>query len=133
MSNLGGYQTITTIIKALGGPKKAGGIIIGGAVAVGTVVGSFLPSPVTSVKNAIKKRAEPNTTTDRIFTVHTNHDGDGRREPTLRAGNQYRVFETDGDAILIEVLGDPESPYFVSGVVLEKISDFTTGKPEKDK
>lgn len=133
MSNLGGYQEITRIIKALGGPKRAGGIIIGGAVVFGTAVGSFFPSPVTSVKNAIKKRTAPNTATDQVFTVHMNLDGNGHKEPKLRAGNQYRVLEKDGDAILIEVLGDPESPYFLSGEMLEKISDFPTGKPEKRK
>lgn len=33
-------------------------------------------------------------------------------------------MECDGDAILIEVLDDPNNPYFVSSRLLRLISDF---------
>lgn len=48
-------------------------------------------------------------------------DGSGL---TLRAGDEYRVLECDGDAVLIEVLNDRGNPYFVSGEFLRKVSDF---------
>lgn len=126
MSNLGAYQSITTIIKELGGPKKALGIILGGATTVGIVAGSFLPSPVTSLKKAIRKRVPSGDATVRIFTIHTNFDSGDQRYPNLHSGNQYRVLERDGDAVLIELLGDPKNPYFLSSEILESISNFAT-------
>ena len=48
--------------------------------------------------------------------------------PEDRVGDEYRVLECDGDAILIEVLGDPGSPYFVSSKFLRSVSDF----PQED-
>lgn len=124
MSNLGGYQTITTIFKALGGPKKAVGLILGGTLTVGCVAGSFVPGAFKRVKTAIEKRTSPSQTTGQMFTVHIDRDGDDRREPKLRVGDQYRVLELDGDAVLIEVLNNANNPYFVSGAILAKISDF---------
>jgi hypothetical protein len=124
MSNLGAYQTITTVIKALGGPKKALSIILGGTLAVGGIGGSFVPGAYQRVKAAVKKRTARNSTTGQMFTVHTDRDGDDRREPKLRVGDQYCVLERDGDAVLIEVLGNVDNPYFVSREILSTISDF---------
>ncbi|MGY2747845.1 hypothetical protein [Arthrobacter sp. UYCu723] len=124
MSNLGGYQTITTIFKALGGPKKAVVVILGGTFAVGGVAGSFVPSAFKHAKAAVKKRTSPGPTTGQMFTVHTDRDGDDRSEPKLRVGDQYRVLERDGDAVLIDVLNNANNPYFVSGEILARISDF---------
>ena len=131
MSNLGGYQTITTIFKALGGPGKAMGIIIGGTLAIGGVAGSFVPSAVKRAKAAIKKRTASSPTTGQIYTVHTGGVGD-RSEPKLRAGDQYRVLERDGDAVLIEVLGNANNPYFVSGEMLATTSDFPANEAVGD-
>ena len=50
-------------------------------------------------------------------------------ESVFRVGDEYRVLECDEDAILIEVLGDPNNPYFVSGALLATISDFPEGAP----
>lgn len=127
MSNLGGYQTITTVIKALGGPTKAVSIILGGTLAVGGIGGSMVPGAYKRVKAAVKNRAARNTT-GQMFTVHTERDGDDRKEPKLRVGDQYCVLERDGDAVLIEVLGNADSPYFVSGKMLSAISDFPTNE-----
>lgn len=132
MSNLGGYQTITTIVKALGGPKKAVGLILGGTLAVGGVVGSFVPSVFKAAKDAIEKRTSHSPTTGQMFTVHTHRDGDGRSEPKLRVGDQFRILERDGDAVLIEVLNDDDNPYFVSGEILARISDFPANEAAGD-
>ena len=36
----------------------------------------------------------------------------------------FKVLEIDGDATLIEKIGDENNPYFVSGCFLESISDY---------
>lgn len=128
MSNLGGYQTITTVFKTLGGPKKAVALILGGTFAVGGVAGSFVPSAMKAAKRTIRKRFSSSPTTGQIFSVHTARDGSGRSEPTLRVGDQYVVLERDRDAVLIEVLNDADNPYFLSEEILRRISDF----PAKD-
>ena len=42
----------------------------------------------------------------------------------LREGDQFKVLERDGDAVLIEILGDDGSPYFVSADFLSEISGY---------
>jgi hypothetical protein len=37
-------------------------------------------------------------------------------------------LECDGDAILIEVVGDPDNPYFVSSKFLRSVSNFPGGR-----
>lgn len=133
MSNLGGYQTITTVIKALGGPTKALSIVLGGTLAVGGIGGSMVPGAYKRVKAAVKNRTARNTATGQMFTVHTERDGDDRREPKLRVGDQYRVLERDGDAVLIEVLGNADNPFFVSGMMLSAISDFPANEGQDRK
>lgn len=121
MGNLGGYQAMTTIAKRIGGPK---------VLAVVTVAGGYaLLRPVESgVKRAvrlIKKRSVPCPTIGQTFqTTTTGEDPSGL---TIEEGSDYRVLERDGNAILIEVIGDLENPYFVSGAFLASISDFPPG------
>ena len=42
----------------------------------------------------------------------------------FKIGDQFRVLESDKDAILIEKIGDNNNPYFVSAELLKNISDF---------
>ena len=49
-----------------------------------------------------------------------------RVRPVPRVGDEYRVLECDGGAILIEVLDDPDGPYFLSAEFLRTVSDFPT-------
>lgn len=46
------------------------------------------------------------------------------RDLTIEAGDAYMVLECAGDAVLIEVLGDPGNPYMVSSNFLRSVSDF---------
>ncbi|MEP6296773.1 MAG: hypothetical protein ABJ382_05560, partial [Ilumatobacter sp.] len=69
----------------------------------------------------VKKRSEPCKTRGQLFQVTSDGDGDGLRD---RVGDQYRVLECDGDAILIEVLGDPDNPYVPSRQFLRSVSDY---------
>lgn len=42
----------------------------------------------------------------------------------FNVGDNYRVLNHDGDAILVEKLGDGNNPYYVSADFLKEISEF---------
>jgi hypothetical protein len=106
MSNLGAYQAMATIAKKVGGPKVLAAItIVGGYVVI-------RPADAGAKKavQAIKRRSEPCATKGQLFRATADGDDSGLR---IRVGDEYGVLECDGEVILIEVLGDPGSPYFV--------------------
>jgi hypothetical protein len=117
MGNLGDYQAMTTFAKKFGGPKVL-------AVATAMLGYAVLRPAEAGVKKgirAIKGRRAPCATKGQVFRATSDDDDRGLK---LRVGDEYRVLECDGDAILIEVLGDPGSPYFVSSKFLRSVSDF---------
>ncbi|MEU8272225.1 hypothetical protein AB0B89_34370 [Sphaerisporangium sp. NPDC049002] len=121
--NLGGYQTITTVIKSLGGPTKAT-VIVGSVVATSgyAVLRGAEAGVKKVVKAALAKRNAPCATKDQVFEVISDgEDGSGLR---LSVGDEYHVMECDGDAVQIEVLGDADNPYFVSAEFLRSVSGF---------
>lgn len=69
-------------------------------------------------KNNFKEKRYANT----IFTVKT--EAADKQGLKFQKGDKFRVLETDGDAILIELLGNSNNPYFVSDSFLKSISDF---------
>lgn len=42
----------------------------------------------------------------------------------LESGDSFNVLESDGEAVLIEKIGDSNNPYLVSSELLEEISDY---------
>lgn len=121
MSNLGWYQILTSMAKKVGGPKRLIGLLVGG--------GALLGSGATAGSNAIKKKvmAELNKKKQAekaavIYTVFT--DGKSNEGLIFRPGDTFKVLEVDGDAGLIEIVGDDNSPYFVSLNFLESISNY---------
>lgn len=117
MGNLGAYQAMTSIAKKVGGPK---------VLVVFTAVGGYLilrpaEAGLTKIVRTVKLRSEPCATRGQLFRA-TGEGVDGGVK--LSVGDEYRVLECDGDAILIEVLGDTNNPYFVSATFLRSISDF---------
>lgn len=42
----------------------------------------------------------------------------------FKIGDQFRVLETDKDAVLIEKIDDDNNPYFVSEELLTNISNY---------
>lgn len=122
MSNLGWYQILTSMAKRVGGPKQlislfvGGGFLIGGGAVAG---GNVIKKKVTTKINK-KKQAEKAAI---IYTVSS--EGKSNEGLLFKAGETFRVLETDGDAGLIEKLGDENNPYFVSLKFLETISDYS--------
>ena len=128
MSNLGGYQAVTTAIKRLGGPTQAAVIAVSVVGVGGYMVlrsgEAGMKKAITALKTGFAKRNAPCTAKDQVFEVVSDgEDGSGLR---LRVGDEYRVMECDGDAIQIEVLGGADNPYFVSAEFLRSVSSFPT-------
>lgn len=118
MSNLGGYQTLTTIAKRLGGP---------GRLIIATMVSGYVVIRVAEVAGKtvyekINEFKKENLTKVKEFIV--NLDATDEQGLVFKKGDHFKVLESDGDAVLIELIGDEHNPYFVSGDFLKKISDY---------
>ena len=125
MSNLGWYQTLTTVAKKVGGPRNLVGLVFG----AGTIVGIPLTLGSQKLHKGIKiKKAKMNSKKasqslgDVLFTIFT--EGVDSTGLLFKAGGQFRILERDGNAVLIELIGDKKNPYYVSAEFLAGISDF---------
>lgn len=126
MSNLGGYQMLTTLAKKVGGPGKlvaliAGGGAIAGGLAVkgGEVIVKRGKKAVAKHKRDIQKLQESAQT---IYTIKK--EDESNEGLKLKEGDRFRVLESDENAILIELIGNENNPYFVDADLLKTISDF---------
>ncbi|MEG0793983.1 MAG: hypothetical protein RR399_09220 [Lachnospiraceae bacterium] len=123
MSNLGGYQTLTALAKKVGGPGKLVALIAGGGVLIG---GIAVKGGELVIKKAIAKNKEKNGASlekNQIrYTVQ--QDGESNEGLEFKVGDKFKVLDSDGDAILIELIGNKNNPYFVSKDLLEQTSDF---------
>ena len=122
MSNLGWYQLLTTVAKKVGGPKNLIAIIAGSGVLAG-IAGTKgvegINKKVRENKEIQRKRIESLS----IYTIEK--DGKSNEGLELRKGDKFKVLEKDGDAVLIDKIGDENSPYFVSGKFLCSISNYS--------
>lgn len=118
MSNLKWYQHITTWSKKVGGPQNFIAILMGSGYIIGKG-GEFI---VKKAVKTVKKLSKKENHDVRIYTVTSN--GKSNDELEFIIGDRYKVLKSDGDCILIEKIGDSNSPYFVSAGFLSSISDF---------
>ena len=129
MSNLGGYQVLTTIAKKVGGPGKLVALIAGCGVIVGGIAVKGGECALKKGKQAIARRKEKKNDSvirmDVIYTVERNAKNNEGLE--FNVGDRFRVLEYDGDAILLELIGNDDNPYFVSDELLKEISDYPDG------
>lgn len=121
MSNLGWYQVMTTAAKKVGGPLKLAGLVLGSGIVIGggTVFGGQAVAKKIGKKLDEKKREAESAV---IYRVHT--EGKSNEGLLFSVDDTFKVLEIDGDAALIEKIGDENNPYFVSGCFLESISDY---------
>lgn len=121
MSNLGGYQTIVTLMKRLGGPKKFT-IISVSTIATLTLAARKL---VADLFEKLKSYNKKDLTELPIyeFTVTDLESS----EVQITAGMKFRVLVSDSDMILIEIIDDPNSPYCVSPEWLITVSNYKGG------
>lgn len=125
VGNLGGYQIITTLIKRLGGPKpaaiKAAGAV--GFLSLGTgVLGYFIGTKKSEKNEAKEANADSSKLANGsewlVLSAAVSNDG-----TAFSSGDRLRVVDTDGDAVMIERVGDKNSPYWVSRGFLMSITD----------
>lgn len=118
MSNLGAYQLMTTLAKKVGGPYGLAGIFItaGAALGVGATCGV---KHITDKSKAKKKKSQKDS-----ITYVINKDSSTNEGVKLEKGLKFRVLEKDGDAVLVELLGVDNNPYFVSAKLLKSVSNY---------
>ena len=134
MSNLGAYQMVTTGIKAMGGPAKAGLIAVGSVVALtgsayrfGVNRGVNMGDRQTfeaKVTECVRSRfAQFNA--HELSEVHTvSADVECGGGLMLRAGDRFRVGKVIDDMVYIEVEGSDDNPFIVSAEQLTLHSDY---------
>lgn len=121
MSNLGWYQIMTTMAKKVGGPIQLFAIIAGG----GILLGSGALAGGNAVKNKVKSESKKKRQAEIYAKTFTVRKEDRSNEGLLfLEGDTFKVLEFDGDACLIEKMGDGNNPYFVSRKFLTSISDY---------
>ena len=121
MSNLGWYQVITTWSKKVGGPLNLLGIVAG-VGAIGGVAGTKgVEALVGSQK---KKAAEKEKAAELLKTYTVSKECVSNEGLQFHVGETFKVLERDGNAVLIEKLGDDNNPYFVAAELLNEISDY---------
>ena len=118
MGNLGAYQTMTTLAKEC---KSPGGV--GGVVAVsGYLVLRTGEAGIKKGVKVIKKLSSKNKAVISEYSIKKN--GVSNEGLELKKGDLIRVLEKAEDAVLIELVGDEDSPYFVDAKYLKEISDY---------
>lgn len=121
MSNLGWYQILTTLAKKVGGPKQLMGLLIGS----GALLGVGAVSAGSALKKKITSEIEKKRNTEKAAVIYTvSVEGTSNEGLHFKVGDKFKVLDNDGDAGLVEVIGDSNSPYFVSIKFLSSISDY---------
>ncbi len=121
MGNLGSYQIMTTVAKKFGSPVKlAAGVAVGGYVVIRTAEG-VIKTGIKKIKKH-KETKENVLNTSKLYMVHER--GESNEGLIFNISDTFRVLEKDGDTVLIKKIGDANNPYFVSGELLRKISDY---------
>lgn len=118
MSNLGAYQWITTMSKKVGGPEKLIALISAGSIGIYKVSEIAIKKLIKVVKES-KAKAEKKGIKYKII-IH----GESNEGLKFDIGDEFFVLESDGDAILIEKIGDKNNPYFVDKKFLMQISNY---------
>jgi hypothetical protein len=134
MSNLGAYQMVTTGIKAMGGPAKAGLIAVGSVLAL---TGSVYRFGVNRGVNMGDRQTVEAKVTEwvrsrfaqfnahelsEVYTVSANVECGGGL--VLHAGDRFRAGKVIDDMVYIEVEGSDDNPFIVSVEQLGQHSDY---------
>lgn len=128
MSNLGGYQTLVTWTKRLGGPKRATFLafsVVAGASVIGTKASDWVRGQLRKQDDTAATQTASGSTSEKDLKVYTVHDevdcGEGL---ILKPTDTFVVFFRDEDTVLIKVIGHANSPFAVSAQQLSNASDF---------
>ena len=117
MSNLGAYQTMTTLAKRFGGPYGLGATVL----ALGYVGGKLIEVPIRAAIQHIRSKKKTDQPDKMIAVTSAGSDDSGM---TLSKGDTYRILYEDSDMVLVEKIGDENSPYMVSPDFLRRVSNY---------
>lgn len=118
MGNLGWYQVMTKLAKKVGGPISLFAITATGGYLLGRTAEAGVKSMTKKVSKSISEKRYSNT----VYEVVA-HAKD-KQGLVFNSGDNFNVLERDGDAVLIEIIGNANNPYFVSAKFLTTISNF---------
>ena len=118
MSNLGAYQWMTVAAKKVGGPINL--------LILANVTGAVLyKSGELIVKHCIRiHETTCLVIEDKKEFYNVTSTGRSNEGVIFDVGDSIFVLEEDGDSVLIEKVGDTNSPYFVSTKFLRQISEY---------
>lgn len=119
MNNLGWYQWFTTNAKKVGGPLRLMGLIaVGGYAIIRTVE--------AGTKKAIKivKANHKSALNNELPICNVTVDGSIEKDVSVKIGDQIKVCAIDGDAVMIEILGNENNPYFIDMKQLKSLTDY---------
>lgn len=122
MSNLGGYQKMTTWAKKVGGSKNLVAILLASGAVIYKVGEVGVKEGIKIIKSCNKGKEKIAIDADNFYVVKSY--GKSNEGLEFNAGDRYKVLESDEDAILIDKIGDSNNPYFLSSDFLRSISDF---------
>ena len=80
------------------------------------------PKSITTVKKYSLKKREDTKKYNKLYSVTVS--AKSNEGLVFNVGDQFRVLENDGDAVLIEKVEDVGNPYFVSAEFLKLISNY---------
>ena len=117
MSNLGGYQTLTTVAKAVKGPRNL--VLIAGAAFIG--IGILGDETARKIKRTIDKNKKAER---EAYVYRVSKEGTSNVGLVLHVGDRFKVLDYDEDAVMIKIFGRNDNPHWVSGKLLKSISDY---------
>ncbi len=121
MSNLGWYQLFTTMAKRVGGPKRLLGIVFGS----GAIIGVGATAGGIAVKKKVKRTlGEKKKSAEAAIVYSVIKPGISNEGKKFTIDDKFKVLEVDGNVSLIELIGDNNSPYYVSTKFLSTISNY---------
>lgn len=115
MGNLGLYQGMTWLAKRVGGPV----VLFLITAVVGYVTGRASEAGIITAYKKLKKKLGSKIKSYDITSCGKDNNG-----LEFNIGDKILVLEYDGDAVLIELIGNTDNPHFVSGEFLQSISNF---------
>jgi CTP:molybdopterin cytidylyltransferase MocA len=125
VSNLGFYQDVTKIIKAVGGPAVAkAGLAVSAAalLVVGGAAHASYGKVAPKLRGWLGKRGTSDVLAGKGYTVHTAAVDD--QGLAFSVDDTFTVIERHEDAVMIAQTGNADNPWAVSATFLARISDF---------
>ena len=126
MGNLGWYQKIVTLSKAVGGPKNLILLAMGVGYITGRIGETGVKKAYKKIKSEINLKNKASGDLQTVFEVVSY--GKDNKGIEFNVGDKFKILESDGDSILIEKAGNANNPYFVSHDFLKSISKFNQEK-----